>query len=78
MGQRRVRRMQRQVDMKLSRKKNGALKVKERVRRTTRMKTILKQGKLPYTPPVMSWLSAQLDKPSTRITQADIDGLLKA
>ena len=77
MGQRRIRRMQRQLDMKTSRKKNGVLKVKERVRRETRMKAILKKGKLPYTPPVMSWLSAQLDKPSTRITQADVDGLVK-
>ena len=77
MGQRRIRRMQRQVDMKTSRRKNGALKVKERVRRHTRMKTILKKGKLPYTPSVMSWLSTQLDKPSTRVTQADVDSLLK-
>lgn len=78
MGQRRIRRMQRQLDMKLSRRKNGALKVKERARRETRMKALLKEGKLPYTPPIMSWLSEQLDKPSTRITQADVDGLLKS
>jgi hypothetical protein len=77
MGQRRIRRMQRQADMKESRSKNGVLKVKERARRETRMKAILKKGKLPYTPPVMSWLSAQLEKPSSRITQADVDLLLK-
>jgi hypothetical protein len=77
MGLRRIRRMQRQVDMKVSRKKNGVLKVKERLRRTERMKTILKNNKLPYTPTVMSWLSEQLDKPSSRITQADVDTLLK-
>ena len=77
MGQRRIRRAQRQADMKESRSKNGALKVKERARRETRMKAILKKGKLPYTPPVMSWLSVQLEKPSTRITQADVDGLVK-
>jgi hypothetical protein len=77
MGLRRIRRMQRQVDMKTSRKKNGVLKVKERLRRTERMKIILKNNKLPYTPTVMSWLSEQLDMKSTRITQADIDSLLK-
>ena len=77
MGQRRIRRQQRQVDMKVSRRKNGFLKNKERARRNLRMATILKAGKLPYTPSVMSWLSMQLDKKSTRITQADIDGLLK-
>jgi hypothetical protein len=77
MGQRRIRRMQRQVDMKLSRRKNGVVKKKERVRRAERVLTIVKQGKLPFIPSVMSWLSERLDKPSTRITQADIDELLK-
>ncbi len=37
---------------------------------------ILKQGKLPYLPSVMSWLSVQLDKPSSRITQAEVDALM--
>ena len=77
MGMRRVRRMQRQLDMKISRRKNGAEKKKERARRDTRMKAILKQGKVPYIPSVMSWLSVELAKPSTRITQADVDAILK-
>jgi hypothetical protein len=77
MGQRLIRRTQRQLDMKLSRRKNGALKLKERQRRQTRMIAILKSGKLPYTPPVMSWLSIQLDKPSKRITQAEVDALVQ-
>ncbi len=63
--------------MKFSRRKNGALKLKEGLRRRTRMITLLKAGKLPYTPPVMSWLSVQLDKPSTRITQAEVDALVQ-
>ena len=37
----------------------------------------LKTGKLPYTPTVLSWLSAKLDKPGRLITQADVDRLLK-
>jgi hypothetical protein len=77
MGMRRIRRMQRQVDMKISRRKNGVLKKKERARRDVRMLAILKKGQVPYIPSVMSWLSVQLDKKSTRITQADVDGLLK-
>jgi hypothetical protein len=77
MGMRRIRRMQRQVDMKVSRRKNGTLKKKERARRDDRMLALIKQGKLPYIPAVMSWLSERLDKKSTRITQADVDGLLK-
>ena len=77
MGMRRVRRMQRQFDMKTSRRKNGVLKKREHARRNTRMHSLLKSGKLPYIPSVMSWLSTQLGKPSTRVTQADVDSLVK-
>ena len=77
MGQRRIRRMQRQVDQQTSRSKNGILKKKERARRDVRMRTLLQKGKLPYIPSIMSWLSEQLGKPSTRITQDDVNALLK-
>ena len=59
-----------------SRLRNGIVKTKERARRETRMKEIIKQGKLPYTPAVMSWLSTQLDKPSRLITQDEVNRLL--
>ena len=59
-----------------SRLRNGKLKIKERARREARMFDTLKGSKLPYGPAVMSWLSARLDKPSTRITQADVDKFL--
>ncbi len=78
MGARRIRREQRQFDMAQSRIKNGAEKKKERVRRQTRMVELIKKGRLPYTPSIMSWISAQLDKPTTRITQEDVDRLLGA
>jgi hypothetical protein len=79
MGARRIRREQRRFDMAKSRRENGMVKDKERARRQTRMVEIIKKaGKLPYTPPVMSWLSATLDKPSGKITQADVDQLLAA
>jgi hypothetical protein len=77
MGARRIRREQRAFDMARSRRENGMRKTKERDRRRTRMLEIIKQGKLPYVPSVMSWISAQLDKPSTRIVQADVDKLLQ-
>jgi hypothetical protein len=77
MGARRIRREQRQVDMARSRRVNGMLKMKERVRRESRMIGLLKAGKLPYTPSILSWLSAHLDKPAGRITQADVDRVLK-
>jgi hypothetical protein len=56
---------------------NGLRKRKERALRDQRMKKLVKKGKLPYTPPIMSWLSAQLDKPSRLITQAEVEKLLK-
>ena len=76
MGARRIRREQRQIDMAQSRIRNGTEKKKERVRRETRMVELIKKGRLPYTPSIMSWISAQLDKPTTRITQEDVDRLL--
>jgi hypothetical protein len=63
--------------MKRSRLRNGVLKAKERKNRDTRMLAIIKKGKLPYLPSVMSWLSGQLDKPSRLITPADVDMLVK-
>jgi hypothetical protein len=76
MGARRIRREQRRADMAESRHRNGILKAKERVRREARMLDLVKTGKLPYTPAVMSWLSTHLDKPSRLITQADVDQLI--
>ncbi len=79
MGARRIRREQRQFDMALSRRTNGLVKQKERIRRRKRMLDLIKvSGQLPYTPAVMSWLSAELDKPSTRITQADVAKVVNA
>jgi hypothetical protein len=78
MGARRIRREQRQADMAQSRQINGIRKVAERERRRTRMIGLIKQGKLPYTPPIMSWLSDQLDKPSRLITQAEVDKLVNS
>ena len=77
MGARRIRREQRRFDMAESRQRNGVRKTKERARRDERMTELVKAGKLPYTPPVMSWLSSKLDKPSRLITQAEVDALLQ-
>ncbi len=76
MGARRIRREQRQVDMAESRHRNGILKAKERTRRDSRMRTIISKGQLPFTPPVLSWLSAQLDKPGRLITAEDVKKFL--
>lgn len=77
MGARRIRREQRQVDMAESRRVNSKYKDKERVRRDERMFGLLKQGSLPYTPTILSWLSARLDKPASRLTPDDVKTVLK-
>ena len=76
MGARRIRREQRRVDMAESRLRNGEVKVKERARRDARMLETVKKGQLPYTPPILSWLSVQLNKPGRLITQEDVQKLL--
>ncbi len=77
MGARRIRREQRREDMATSRQVNGKLKTKERARRAVRMAEIIRGGKFPYTPPIMSWVSAQLGKPTRQITEADVQALVK-
>ncbi len=72
MGARRIRREQRQVDMKKSRHINGIKKANERARRRTRMLELMRKSQLPYTPPVLSWLSVELDKPGRLITAEDV------
>ena len=48
----------------------------EQARRDARMIERLKGGSLPYTPEVMSWLSAKLDKPAKRISQDEVASLI--
>jgi hypothetical protein len=76
MGIRRIRRMQRQSDMALSRRVNGMRKTKERQRRDARMLEIIKKNPFPFTPPIRSWLSVQLNKPFSEIQEADVQKLL--
>ncbi len=76
MGARRIRREQRDVDQAESRILNGHRKKKERDRRDARMTELVKKSKLPYTPTILSWLSVKLDKPSTKITQDEVDALV--
>ena len=56
---------------------NHVRKQKERARREARMVTIVKAGTLPYAPAVMSWLSVKLDKPARKLTQEDVQQLVR-
>jgi hypothetical protein len=69
---RKRRRDQRRFDMQQSRIENGHKKRKERARRDATMKALIKKGKFPYTPPVLSWLSEKLNKPGRLITPEDV------
>jgi hypothetical protein len=64
--------------MAQSRTVNGHLKTRERDRRQVRMLGLLKAGKFPYTPSVMSWVSAEVGKPSRKITSSDVTKLVKS
>lgn len=64
--------------MALSRRVNGMRKTAERARRETRMCELVKNAKFPYTPSIMSWLSQKLNKPSTRIVEADVQQMLSS
>ncbi len=77
MGIRRKRKDRILAGQQQSRIENGHLKRAERERRDERLKTLVKNGKLPFTPPVLSWLSVELNKPGRLITQADVDKFLK-
>jgi hypothetical protein len=72
MGQRRKRKDLRRAAQVESRIVNGKYKNKERERRRQRLKQSVQAGPPPYAPAVMSWLSAELDKPSTSITHDDV------
>ncbi len=62
---------------KVTRRENGHYKQKERSARDLRMVELLKKGKFPYTPSIASWVSVQLGKPFTQITEAEAHALAK-
>ena len=64
------------LDAITTRAKSVIVKGKERARRDARMTEKLRAGNLPFAPVVMSWLSRQLDKKSSRITPEDVQTLL--
>lgn len=78
MGVRRKRKDRILAGQRQSRIENGELKRGERERRDERLKSLVQKGKLPFTPPVLSWLSAKLNKPGRLITPEDVDRYLKS
>jgi len=76
MGQRRDRLDGRIMRAEATRKVNSLKKYKERCRRDEFMLGFIKSGKMPYTPGVMSWLTARLGKTASQVTASDIKALL--
>ena len=60
---------------KISRIENGHLKRKERANRDKKMAELIKKGPFPYIPSVQSWVSEQLGKPFTQVTEAEAAAL---
>ena len=77
MGRRSERFRIRREDAISTKEKNLGRKTKERARRDGRMKARLASGRLPYTPEVMSWLSATLGKKTGQITDQDVSTLVR-
>jgi hypothetical protein len=64
-------------DGAISRTVNGHLKRKERASRDKRMAALIRAGKFPYTPAIQSWISTQLGKPFTQVTEDEVKALAK-
>jgi len=77
MGQRRDFLDKRIANQIKTRRIKSRMKESERDRREAAMLGILKNGELPYTPGVMSWLSVKLGKKASRITPKDVKTLIK-
>jgi len=77
MGQRRDRLDGRLERATVTRQVNSTRKALERNRRDAQMIELMKAQPFPYTPGVMSWLSAKLGKRASRITPQDVAVLLK-
>ncbi len=77
MGQRRDFLDKRIANQIKTRRIKSRMKESERDRREVAMLGILKDGELPYTPGVMSWLSVKLGKKASKITQKDVKSLVK-
>ncbi|MBN2064813.1 MAG: hypothetical protein JW745_08415 [Sedimentisphaerales bacterium] len=76
MGQRRDRLDGRMENQKITRKENSLKKDKETVRRREDIVKLINAGTFPYTPTVMSWLSMEMGKKSSQLTEAEVKEFL--
>ncbi len=76
MGQRRDRFDARFANQKSTRRENSLKKDRASVRRANDMTKLVKEGTFPYTPAIMSWLSAEIGTKSSQLTEADIKAFI--
>ncbi len=76
MGQRRDRLDGRMENQKITRNENSLKKDKEAVRRREDIVKLINAGTFPYTPTVMSWLSMEMGKKSSQLTEAEVKAFL--
>ena len=76
MGQRRDRFDARLANQTSTRRENSLKKDRERVRKNELNIKLIKEGSFPYTPALMSWLSAEMGKKSSQITEADVNAFV--
>ncbi len=76
MGQRRDRFDARFANQKSTRRENSLKKDRAALRRADDIVKLVKEGTFPYTPAVMSWLSAEMGKKSAQLTEAEIKAFI--
>lgn len=76
MGQRRDRLDGRMENQKITRNENSLKKDREAVRRREDIVKLINAGTFPYTPTVMSWLSMEMGKKSSQLTEAEVKAFL--
>ena len=76
MGQRRDRFDARYANQKSTRRTNSLKKDKANVRRTEDMVKLINENSFPYTPAVMSWLSAEMGKRSALLSEAEVKAFI--
>ena len=76
MGQRRDRFDARFANQKATRRENSLKKDRACVRRANTMAKLINENTFPYTPAVMSWLSLEMGKKSSQLTEAEVKAFI--
>ena len=76
MGQRRDRFDRRLANQTSTRRENSLKKDNAADRRARDMKKLISEGTFPYTPAVMSWLSVEMGKKASQLTEEAVKAFI--